>query len=68
MQYRYRYRQGLANTNHVAGGPKEVWDTSELAKRVHDGRYTDTTEERNGGCTQPKTCSATRRYLFLDDG
>ncbi|MFS7914521.1 putative ubiquitin-conjugating enzyme/RWD [Helianthus anomalus] len=35
-----------------------------LAEGVHDGRYTDTTEERNVGLTQPEACSATRRMFF----
>lgn len=49
----------------MIGGTKEVWDIGELAKGVHNGRYIDSVEERDGVSPQSQTCSTPGRHLFL---
>lgn len=45
-------------TNSFIGGSQKVWNTVELAERVHHGRYTDTAEERDGSSIQSQASPA----------
>jgi len=31
------------------GGTEEVWDSVKLAEGIHNGRHSDTAQERDGG-------------------